>query len=349
MQVKQENFGEVDGNPVYAFTMKNQRGVEITCINYGCIITEIIVPDKEGNFENVVLGYDTLQEYVNDTTYLGAIVGRVGGRIKDAGFELDGQIYTLAKNEQNNHIHGGIKGFNSVIWDASVFETEDAVGVQFNYLSPDGEEGYPGNVNVKVTYTLNRLNELIITYDAVTDKRTPFVVTNHSYFNLSGNLKRDVLNHTLKLKSDKFLELDQEFIPTGTVLDVSSSPFDFTQERSIKTGAVSNHLQNILVGQGYDHPFILSCNHDEEIVLKDPENGRTLIVETDEVGVVVYSGNSLGSEGYIRSVPSRKHLGICLETQGLPNAIHHPAFPSVLLEKGEKYLSVTKYRFGVVS
>jgi len=154
--------------------------MEMTCINYSCIITEIIVPDKEGHFENVVLGYDTLQEYLNDTTYLGAVVGRVGGRIKDAQFELDDETYTLANNEQNNHIHGGIKGFNRMIWDAEVFEKDDTAGVQFKYLSPDGEEGYPGNVDMKVAYILNNANECIITYEAVTDKSTPFAVTNHS-------------------------------------------------------------------------------------------------------------------------------------------------------------------------
>jgi len=347
MQVKEEKIGEGDERTVNAYTLKNIHGMEMTCINYGCIITEIIVPDKEGHFENVVLGYDTLQEYLNDTTYLGAVVGRVGGRIKDAQFELDDETYTLAKNEQNNHIHGGVKGFNRMIWDAEVFEKDDTAGVQFKYLSPDGEEGYPGNVDMKVTYILNNANECIITYEAATDKSTPFAVTNHSYFNLSGNLKRDILNHRLKLKSDNFLELDREFIPTGTMLNVKNTPFDFTQERSIKSGVYSNHPQNVLVGQGYDHPFLLNGKHDKEIILKDPESGRTLIVETDEAGVVVYSGNSLGEEGFIRGVPSRKYLGICLETQGLPDAIHHPTFPSVILDKEEKYRSVTKYRFGV--
>ncbi|MFD1449024.1 aldose epimerase family protein [Oceanobacillus profundus] len=347
MKVRQEKFGEVDHNTVHSFTITNDHDVEITCINYGCIITKIIVPDKQGNFENVVLGYDTLEEYMMDTTYLGAVVGRVGGRIKGAQFELDGQIYTLAKNEKVNHIHGGIKGFNRVIWDAEVFDKGDTAGVQFKYFSPDGEEGYPGNIDLKITYTLNNENELVISYDAITDKKTPLAMTNHSYFNLSGNLKRDILNHTLKLKSDKFLELDQDFIPTGTMLDVRNTPFDFTQERSIESGTISKHPQNVLVGGGYDHPFRLSSNHNEEIVLKDYESGRTLILETDEVGVVVYSGNSLGNEGYVRGIPLRKHLGICLETQGLPNAINQPTFPSVMIDKGQKYSSVTKYQFGV--
>ena len=347
MQIKREKYGVHNDHTVYAFTMKNNNGMEITCINYGCIITEIIVPDKEGNFENVVLGYDTLEEYVNDTLYLGAVVGRVGGRIKNAQFELDNQTYTLAHNEQNNHIHGGVKGFNRVIWNAALFERDDEVGVIFNYVSPNGEEGYPGNVDIKVTYKLNNANELTITYDATTDKSTPLSMTNHSYFNLSGNLKRHILDHSLRLKSEKFLELDRDLIPTGTVLDVKDTPFDFTKERCIKTGANSNHLQNVLVGQGYDHPFLLDSKHDEEIVLKDLDNGRTLIVETDEVGVVVYSGNGLEEEGFIRGAPIRKYLGICLETQGLPDAVNHPAFPSVILDKDEKYHSITKYRFGV--
>ena len=161
-----------------------------------------------------------------------------------------GRPYTLAKNEQNNHLHGGITGFNRVVWDREVVENGDASGVRFTYLSPDGEEGYPGNVLIKVSYMLNNKNELIITYDAETDQKTLLTVTNHSYFNLSGNLKRDILHHTLKLKSNKFLELDPEFIPTGTLLDVRDTPFDFNQERSIRTGTVSNHLQNVLLGEG---------------------------------------------------------------------------------------------------
>lgn len=347
MHIKQKNFGEHNNQAVHSFTITNNHGAELSCINYGCIITKMIVPDKQGNLENVVLGYDTLEEYLSDTLYLGAIVGRVAGRIKGAQFELDGQSYTLEKNEQNNHIHGGINGFNRVIWDAEVFKKENEAGVHFKYHSPDGEEGYPGNVTIRVTYTLTNENELVISYEAIADEKTPLALTNHSYFNLSGNCKRDVLHHTLKLKSDKFLELDQEFIPTGTMLDVKNTPFDFTQDRTIKSGTVSNHPQNVLVGEGYDHPFILNNNHDEEIILRDPESGRTLIVETDEVGVVVYSGNSIGDTGYIRDIPSRKYLGICLETQGLPNAIHHPTFPSIIIDQEQPYSSITKYRFGV--
>lgn len=346
MKLLQEKFGEFNNQSIDSFTITNNRGVEFTCINYGCIITKIIAPDRQGNLENVALGHDTLEEYLSDTAYLGAIIGPVGGRIKNAYFELDGQTYRLDKNEKENHLHGGKKGFNRIIWAAEVFKKEDEAGVQFKYLSADGEGGYPGSVTIKVTYTLNNANELIIKYEADTDKKTLLTMTNHSYFNLSGNLKRDILNHTLKLKSDSFLELDQEFIPTGTILDVKKTPFDFTQERKIKSGVVSKHPQNVLVGKGYDHPFLLRSNHDEEIVLKDPESGRKIIVETDEIGVIVYSGNSINKDE-IRDVPSRKYLGMCLETQGLPNSIHFPSFPSVVIDKGQKYNSITKYKFDV--
>ncbi|MDN3017117.1 galactose mutarotase [Paenibacillus sp. BSR1-1] len=343
MKVIHESFGQIDHQTVSSFTMVNDNGVEVTAINYGCIITKIVVPDKNGNYENVVLGHDSLNDYLKDPYFLGAVVGRVGGRIKGGSFELDGQNYTLAKNDGNNHLHGGIKGFDKVVWDAEVMEE----GVRFSYLSPDGEEGYPGNLHIQVTYTLNNNNEFTIHYSAQTDKKTLLTVTNHAYFNLSGSLKRDIVNHTLTIKSDQFLELDQEFIPTGILVDVKNTPFDFTSERIIETGIASDDPQNVLVGNGYDHPFLLNTNHDNEIVLKDPDSGRVLTIETDEAGVVVYSGNSLKTEGEFRGTPSGKHLGICLETQGMPDAIHHPHFPSIILDKEQQYSSKTVYKFEI--
>lgn len=346
MKVIQASFGQIDNQMINSFTLVNDQGMEITSINYGCIITKILAPDKHGNFENVVLGYDSLDEYLKNNAFFGAVCGRVAGRIKGGAFELDGQAYSLAQNDHNNHLHGGLKGFDKVVWDAKVIENEQEIGVQFSYLSPDGEEGYPGNLAIKVTYTLNNNNELTIRYAANTDQKTLLNVTNHSYFNLSGDLKRDILKHSLKIKSDKFLELNHELLPTGNLLDVENTPFDFSNGRHINTGVTSDYQQNLLAGNGYDHPFLLSTNQDNEIVLQDSESGRTLTIETAESGVVVYSGNSLSGEGEIRGVPSRKHLGICLETQGLPDAIHHPHFPSWILEKDEEYCSVTKYRFG---
>lgn len=344
MKVKKESFGQIDNQPIFSFTLLNDHGIEVSAINYGGIITKINVPDKNGVLENIVLGHDTLNDYIQDSSFLGAICGRVAGRIKDGSFELDGNTYNLAKNDNSNHLHGGINGFNKVVWDAETIED----GVRFSYVSPHGEEGYPGNVTVEVMYTLNNENELTIHYGAQSDQKTLLTLTNHSYFNLSGDLKRDVLDHTLTIKSNQFLELDHEFIPTGHYLNVENTPFDFRNENVIKSGTNSQHPQNVLVGNGYDHPFILDKNHENEVLLKDPESGRILTIETDEPAVVVYSGNSLQSEGNFRGVPSRPYLGICLETQAFPDAIHHSHFPSIALEKGQSYSSVTKYKFGVV-
>ncbi|WP_080848928.1 aldose epimerase family protein [Cytobacillus gottheilii] len=344
MQVIKESYGQLDQQSVFSYTIINDQGVEVTVINYGCTITRIIVPDKNNHYENIVLNYETLEDYLSDTNYLGAIVGRVGGRIKGGSFELDGKEYTLMQNDGTHHLHGGKKGFDKVVWDAEIIEG----GVCFSYVSKDGEEGYPGNLTIKVTYTLNHNNELSIHYEAVTDQKTLLTVTNHSYFNLSGDAKRNILNHTLTLKSDEFLELDQDFIPTGHKAGVANTPFDFRRENLIETGVTSNYRQNVLVGNGYDHPFLLNTNHDNEIVLKEKESGRTLTVETDEPAVIVYTSNMLQSEKDFQGVPSQKYLGISLETQGLPDAIHHANFASIILDKGQRYTSVTHYKFGLM-
>lgn len=346
MKILKEDFGSIDQKSVYSFTLVNDQDVRISCINYGCIITKIITPDREGNYENIVLGYTTLDEYLSDSYFLGATIGRIAGRIKAGSFELDGKTYQLAKNENGNHLHGGIKGFNRSVWDAETIENDHEVGVQFSTFSPDGEEGYPGNLKISVSYMLNNNNEFSIHYSGISDKNTILNMTNHSYFNLSGNVKRDILHHSLMIKSDKFLELNQELLPTGKMVDVKGTPFDFTSSRFIQTGTVSEHPQNILAGGGYDHPFLLNSQRDNEIVLKDPDSGRELTIETDEAGVVVYSGNQIKQKGEICGVPSRKYLGICLETQGLPDAVHHPEFPSWVLNKDQEYRTTTTYKFG---
>jgi aldose 1-epimerase len=347
MKIIQEKFAEKDGKIINSFTMINRNGIEISCINYGCTITKMIVPDRNGNYENIVLGYETFKEYEKGTAYFGAVIGRAAGRIKGAAFDLDGIPYQLQQNNNRNHLHGGFEGFHKVLWTAESFETDKKAGVKFTYTSPDGEAGYPGNVSLVVTYTLDNFNELTIDYHGQTDQKTLLNMTNHSYFNLSGNLKRDTLKHSLTLKSNSFLELDQELVPTGTIQDVEGTDFDFRIGRLIQSGAESDHQQCILAGKGYDHPFLLSVNHDQEIFLEDPESGRTLTIETDEVAVVLYSGTQLTSHGEIYGVPSRKYLGICLETQGLPDAIHHPHLPSWILDKDKEYSSKTKYRFGL--
>ncbi|MBD1382882.1 aldose epimerase family protein [Metabacillus arenae] len=348
MDITKEIFGETDQQSVYAFTMKNDHGMEITCLNYGCIITKILAPDSEGRLENVVLGFDSLEEYRNHSPYFGAVVGRVAGRIKGGSFIIEGRNYVLPKNENGNHLHGGFKGFNNVIWEAKVLEKENEGSVQFTYLSPDGEEGYPGNVQISVTYTLTNTNELVISYKGKSDQKTLLNLTNHTYFNLSGNLRRKITDHSLKIKSDSILELNEQLLPTGEIKSVEGTPFNFQHARIVRDGIESDHPQILLAGNGYDHPFLLNTNHDKEIVLWDEESGRSLTIETDEPGVVLYTGNQLDGHFKIRGVLSNPHLGLCLETQGLPDAIHHPHFPSIILDKDEQYSSVTTYQFGTL-
>jgi aldose 1-epimerase len=347
MDVSQTKFGKIDGQTVNLFTVKNDNGMELSCINYGCIITEILVPDMHGKIENIVLGFDTIEEYRRYSPYFGAVVGRVAGRIKNGQFELDGKDYKLTQNENQNHLHGGNKGFSHVLWNVTIVEKKNKAGIEFTYTSPDGEEGYPGNLEMKVTYILNNQNELVISYNGIPDEKTLLNVTNHTYFNLSGNLEQDILDHDLTMKSDRFLELNDELLPTGGLCDVEDTPFDFRTGRKIREGADSSHPQNILAGKGYDHPFLLGGNHKREIILADEKSGRKLVIETDEPGVVLYTGNQLEEDFQIRGVQSKKHLGICLETQGLPDSIHHPHFQSAILEKGTEYQSKTKYLFTV--
>ncbi|MEE3956070.1 aldose epimerase family protein [Peribacillus frigoritolerans] len=349
MTVWQGEFGKINGRVVDMFTMENINGMQIKCINYGCIITKILVPDSNGMLENIVLGYTNLEEYIKDTSYFGAVIGRVAGRIAGAQFELDGITYTLPQNENQNHLHGGSSGFHNVIWDASVSENDGEATIEFTYKSPDGEEGYPGNVIMIVRYTLTNDNELLISYYGTSDKKTLLNVTNHTYFNLSGDLKNDVSEHILTIKSDKFLELNNDLLPTGEILDVKNTPFDFRKGRKVADGLQSSHSQNVLAGYGYDHPFVLSTNYQQEVRLVDQESGRVMVIETDEPSVILYTGNQLEGHYIVHGVPIIKHLGLCLETQGLPDSIHHSHFPSIVLEEGEKFNSKTKYSFSIMN
>ncbi|SHS67137.1 aldose 1-epimerase [Mycobacteroides abscessus subsp. abscessus] len=345
MKVVKESFGRIHEKTVDVYTLENDHGMSVSCITLGCIITKIMTPDRGGTLENVVIGYDSVDAYLSDSYYLGAVIGRFAGRIAGASFELDGKMYPLAKNNNGNHLHGGLKGFDKVIWDAEVIEHEGEAGVQFSYFSPDGEEGYPGNLNVNVLYSLNNQNELTIRYTAKSDQKTVLNMTNHSYFNLSGDLKRDTLDHSLQIKSSKYLELNDELLPLK-IAEVQGTPFDFTAGHRIREGAESDFSQNKLAGGGYDHPFILDTNHDNEIILQDDESGRSLTIETEEVAVVLYSGTQIQENGEIRGVPARKYLGLCLETQGLPDAVHHTEYPSCWIEKDEEVTKVTTYKFG---
>ncbi|MCH1625033.1 aldose epimerase family protein [Fredinandcohnia quinoae] len=348
MEVISQSFDRLGQEEIQQYTITNDHGMSVSCINYGCIITDIVTPDRDGKLENVVLGFDNVGDYIEHAPYFGAMIGRVAGRIKGAQFELDGHVYSLDKNEKDNHLHGGKRTFHNVLWDATVIEDDEKSGVEFTYVSKDGEEGYPGNLNMTVTYVLNNDNELTITATGFTDQTTLLNVTNHTYFNLSGGLRRDILQHELTMKSDQFVQLNEELLPTGRFLDVSDTPFDFRTARKIVDGTVSTDEQNILAGHGYDHPFLLNSNHDQEIQLYDEESGRHLIVESNQPSVVVYTSNQINGGFKIGEVEARDYLGICLETQGLPDAIHHPQFPPIVLKKGEQYNWTTTYKFAVV-
>ncbi|RDU36711.1 galactose-1-epimerase [Neobacillus piezotolerans] len=346
MEVTKKSFGELDGKPVHAIAITNHNGMGFTCLDYGCIITEILVPDSKGQIENVVLGFDNLEDYLRHSPYFGAVVGRVAGRIKDGRFSLDGKEYILAKNNDGNHLHGGLKGLDKVIWDAKVHAEGPVARVEFSYESPDGEEGYPGNVSLRTVYTLTDDNELIVEFFGATDKKTILNLTNHTYFNLSGDAKSTILNHTLKLDSERFLELDENLIPTGSLLDVEGTAFDFREGRKLSDGPASSDEQNLLAGKGYDHPFVLNQKNGTAIELRCNESGRKMEVETNQPAVVVYTTNQLEG-GFLLSgkVKPEPYLAVCLETQKYPDAINQPNFPSIVLDEGEKYYSYTKFKF----
>lgn len=345
MKIIEKLFGRFHDESVIEYTLVNDAGMSVSCLNYGCIITKIMVPDRNGIVENVVLGFDKFEDYLDLSPYFGSVVGRVAGRINHAEFELDGEVYRLTPNEDPNHLHGGKKGFNSVIWETETIEGENAIGLKFFYLSPNGEEGYPGNLDTTITYLLNNQNELSISYEARTDQKTIVNLTNHSYFNLSGNIKRDCSEHILQLESDRFLELGSDLIPTGKRIDSTNTPFDFKHGRLLKAGMKSSYPQNVLAGNGYDHPLLFTKKGENTVVLSEKESGRTLLVTTDQPCVVLYTANQLEGPFSISGVRARNYLGVCLETQGLPDAINQPDFPSIVLNPEEVYKAKTNYRF----
>lgn len=348
LNVSHQSFAEHNGQLITEYTMVNNHGMEVSCLNYGCIITKMLVPDRAGKMENVVLGYDTFADYLAHSPYFGAVVGRHAGRIQHGEFTLGGKVYTLAKNNNQNHLHGGNIGFDKVVWQTEVIVNENEAGLKFRYFSKDGEEGYPGNLDMIVTYCLNNNNELIITHEGVCDQQTVLNVTNHTYFNLSGNLKRDILDHVLTLSCDRLVELDHECIPTGNVLPVDETFFDFRNGRRIGEGVESGAQQIEIVGKGYDHPFLFLKQGPKVMSLYDQKSGRQISIETNQEAVVLYTGNHLAQDHLVRGVISRPYLGLCLETQAPPDSVHHPHFPSAILEKNETYQSTTSYKFNTL-
>ena len=346
--IKKSSFGKTpEGQAVDLYTMTNKKGMEIAVTNFGGILVSVKVPDRSGKVADVVLGYDSLDGYVKDKSYFGAIIGRYGNRIAKGKFSIDGVTYTLAQNNGPNSLHGGAKGFNKMVWTAKEIASKDGAALQLNYLSKDGEEGYPGNLKVQVVYTLTDTNEIKIEYSATTDKKTVVNLTNHSYFNLAGQGSGDILGHELTLQADKFTPVDATLIPTGELRDVSGTPFDFRNKTAI--GArIKDDDEQLKLGNGYDHNFVL--RHSGEVApaarVVEPNSGRVLEVLTVEPGIQFYSGNFLdGSAIGKGGKPITFRTGFCLETQHFPDSPNHPEFPSTVLNPGKRYHTVTVYRF----
>jgi len=349
--ISQQTFGKTqDGTAVDIFTLTNSNGVEVRAITYGGIIVSLRTPDKNGKLDDIVLGFDTLDSYLGKHPYFGAIIGRYGNRIGNAKFTLDGVEYKLAANNGPNSLHGGLKGFDKAVWKAQSLENDQGVGVVFTHTSPDGEEGYPGNLTAKVTYTLTNQNELIFDYEATTDKPTPVNLTQHTYFNLAGAGKGDVLGHEVLLNADSFTPVDSNLIPTGEIRKVAGTPFDFTKPTAVGARINQDDEQLKLAG-GYDHDFVINRRGEEPshaARVYEPTSGRVLEVSTTQPGVQLYTGNFLdgtltGKGGHVY----QKRSGLCLETQHFPDSPNKPDFPSTILRPGETYRSRTIFKFSV--
>ena len=348
-RIKSEPFGKApDGTPVELFTITNKNGVTVQITNYGGIITTLNVPDKDGNFKDVVLGYYTLDKYIEKSPHFGCLVGRFGNRIANGKFTLDGVEYNLFINNGPNSLHGGKIGFDKKVWTPEMVEMDNGAGLRLTYLSPDGEENYPGNLNVEAMYTLNDKNELILTFKATTDKKTVLNLTHHSYFNLKGHGNGDILDHEIRFNSKQIVAIDSTSIPLGPLMDVSNTPFDFREAKTIGQDINADHKQ-IKNGGGYDHAFVID-GYDETLklasVVRESVTGRIMEVWTTEPSVQFYTGNFLdgsitGKDGKVY----QKRYGFCLETQHYPDSPNHPEYPTTVLKPGDVYEQTTIYKF----
>ena len=339
-------FGSIDGQPVKLFTLTNDSGAEVTITEYGGIVVSLMVPDREGNLGDVVLGFEDLDSYAADTPYFGAITGRYANRIAGGRFEIDGTSYELPLNNGPNSLHGGIKGFDKVVWQGEPTETGD--GVALAYVSADGEEGYPGTLESKVTYTWTDGNELRIEYAASADKPTVVNLTNHSYFNLKDGGASPILDHELTINADSFTPIDATLIPTGEIAPLAGTPLDF-RESTVIGARIEDDAEQLVFGSGYDHNYVLNAAPEGltlAATVYEPETGRVMDVLTSEPGVQFYSGNFL--DGHLvgkGGIAYELRSGLCLETQHFPNSPNQPEFPSTLLRPGNTYSTTTVYRF----
>ena len=347
-----ETFGEIEEGAVEKYTLTNVNGMEVSVLAYGAIIQSLKVPDRDGNLANVVLGFDSVQDYVDKSPYFGAVVGRFANRMARGAFELGGQSYKLAINDDPNTLHGGEKGFDKQIWVAEEFESPDGSGIVLSRTSPDGEEGFPGTLDVTVTYTLTEDNELRIDYAATTDALTVINLTNHSYFNLAGEGSGAIFDHELQLNASTFTPVSETLIPTGEIAPVAGTPFDFTTSKPIGRDLRDGSDVQIVIGRGYDHNFVIDrpSADDTSIIVAavatDPGSGRVLTVSTDQPGIQFYSGNFLdgtfaGTSGSVY----RQGDAFCLETQHFPDSPNRPDFPSTELAPGDTFNSTTVFAF----
>ncbi|HYD51599.1 MAG TPA: aldose epimerase family protein [Gemmatimonadaceae bacterium] len=350
--IERAPFGTLpDGRVVDGVALTNANGIEVRTIAYGAIITALRTPDRAGRLDDVVLGHDDLAGYLRDSSYFGAVVGRYANRIARGRFTLDGRQYELARNDGSNHLHGGHRGFDRVLWTATPFERGDSVGVTYRYTSPDGEEGYPGTARVAVTYTLTPRDELVVDYEATSDRATPINLSQHSYFNLHGGGRGTILDHQLTLHASSFTPVDTTLIPTGAIAPVVGTAFDFRSPTDI--GArIDGADQQLRFGRGYDHNWVLDRPAGAGLVpaarLVDPTSGRTLDVSTTEPGIQFYSGNFLtGEKRGKQGVAYAHRAALCLETQHYPDSPNHPQFPSTILRPGEVMRSRTVFTFGI--
>ena len=340
------DWGTFDGKPVHLFTLTNNNGVQVKVSDYGATITSFIAPDKNGNNSSIVIGFDSLSRYTAGVPYFGATVGRYGNRIAKGKFTLNGTKYSLAINNGQNHLHGGIKGFDKQVWSASDTSASEPQ-VTLTYLSKDMEEGYPGNLTSSVTFSVTSDNMLKIEYKATTDKATPINLTNHSYFNLTGDVSNTILNHVVMIDADRYTPVDTTLIPTGELKSVKGTPFDFTTPHKI-----GERIQQVGGNPvGYDHNFVLNKKDSglsKAAEVTDSLSGRKLEVFTTQPGLQFYSGNFL--DGTIQSdsgIPIKQYTGFCMETQHFPNSPNTPSFPSTILQPGETYHTITEYKISV--
>lgn len=348
MKINKTHYGNLqDGTQVQLFTLTNSNSMTVKIMNYGGTIVSIEVPDRDGKLDDITLGYDSLEEYCSGTYFFGALIGRHANRIENSEFNLNGITYHLAKNDGNNHLHGGNRGFDKVVWDAKILEDTKGQVLELVYRSPDGEENYPGNLDVKVLYTLTENNELKIEYSAISDKDTVVNLTNHAYFNLSGHASGSILDHQLRIDADYFTPSNDECIPTGEIRKVKNTPMDFTSLTAVGARIESDDEQ-IVYGKGYDHNWVLNVSGktpEKAAEVFDAKTGRFMEVYTTKPGIQFYTANFVDSAQGKAGAIYNKRSALCLETQYFPNGLKYRHFPSPILKAGDEYRYTTIYKF----